>query len=97
MSSHFLLQEMFQTGIKPSSPALQVDSFPQSHLGQLPVSYAILSLSYGGRLPQPRAVISLGGSLLNERLQLGYSLEFSEHFSSQQVEGAVMHVHKHQR
>ena len=71
MSSHFLLQEMFQTGIKPSSPALQVDSFPQSHLGQLPVSYAILSLSYGGRLPQPRAVVSLGGSLLNERLQLG--------------------------
>ena len=64
MSSHFLLQEMFQTGIKPSSPALQVDSFPQSHLGQLPVSYAILSLSYG-------AVVSLGGSLLNEGFHLG--------------------------
>ena len=71
MSSHFLLQEMFQTGIKPSSPALQVDSFPQSHLGQLSVSCAIVSLSYGGRLPQPRAVVSLGGSLLNEGVQLG--------------------------
>ena len=28
---------------------------------------------------------------------LHYCLEFSEQFSSQQVEGAVMHVQKHQR
>ena len=28
---------------------------------------------------------------------LDYFLEFSEQFSSQQVEGAVMHVQKHQR
>ena len=27
---------------------------------------------------------------------LDYCLEFSEQFSSQQVEGAVMHVQKHQ-
>jgi len=60
-----------RTGIKPSSPALQVDSFPQGHLGQQPVCYTILSLSYGGMLPQPRAVGSHGGSLLNEGLHLG--------------------------
>ena len=60
-----------RTGIKTSSPALQVDSFPQGHLGQQPVCYAILSLSYGGMLPQPRAVVSHGGSLLNEGLHLG--------------------------
>ena len=86
-----------RTGIKPSSPALQVDSFPQSHRGKLPVSYAILSLSYGGRLPQPRAVISLGGSLLMKVSSLDYCLAFSEQFSSKQVEGAVVHVQKHQR
>ena len=86
-----------RTEIKPSSPVLHVDSFPQNHLGQLPVSYAILSLSYGGRIPEPRAVISLGGSLLMKVSSLDYCLEFSEQFSSQQVEGAAMHVQKHQR
>ena len=86
-----------RTEIKPSSPVLHVDSFPQNHLGQLPVSYAILSLSYGGRLPEPRAVVSLGGSLLMKVSNLDYCLEFSEQFSSQQVEGAAMHVQKHQR
>ena len=80
-----------------TSPALHVDSFPQNHLGQLPVSYAILSLSYGGRLPEPRAVVSLGGSLLMKVSSLDYCLAFSEQFSSQQVEGAVMHVQKHQK
>ena len=87
----------FRTAIKPSSPALHVDSFPQNHLGQLPVSYAILSLSYGGRIPEPRAVISLGGSLLMKVSSLDYCLEFSEQFYSQQVEGPAMHVQKHQR
>ena len=30
---HFLLQAIFLTRIKPVSPALQVDSLPQSHQG----------------------------------------------------------------
>lgn len=97
MGSHFLLQEIFQNSDQTFISCIARGFFPQNHLGQLPVSYAILSLSYGGRLPEPRAVVSLGGSLLMKVSSLDYCLAFSEQFSSQKVKGVVIHVQKHQR